>query len=207
MASDSNTLSDPKMLAAALALAWRNPETLAFANCLRALSIDAVEAANSEHPGAPMGMADAATMLFRDFLKFAASAPDEDPGVKSVHTIYDYYKSNEIGTVVMGASFRNVGQIKALAGCGNLAIAPGLRDDLGNDTAKLPQVLSLESANGIAPIPIDEPTFRFVMNADVMATEKLALGIRNFDADHKMLIALVAKRKESEPAFEASQCR
>lgn len=67
-----------------------------------------------------------------------AYAPDEDPGVKSVHAIYDYYKSNEIGTVVMGASFRNVSQIKALAGCDNLAIAPGLRDDLGNDAAELP---------------------------------------------------------------------
>ncbi|RCW80486.1 transaldolase [Paracoccus lutimaris] len=121
-------------------------------------------------------------------------APDEDPGVLSVRRIYDYYKSNGIKTVVMGASFRNTDQIKALAGCDNLTISPKLLDDLGNDTATLPRALSPESASGMAKVSMDEATFRWQMNADAMATEKLAEGIRNFDADHQMLIKLVAAR-------------
>ncbi len=121
-------------------------------------------------------------------------APDEDPGVKSVRGIYDYYKSNGITTVVMGASFRNTDQIKALAGCDNLTISPKLLDDLGNDTAKLPRVLSPENASGVARISMDEASFRWQMNGDAMATEKQAEGIRNFDKDHQTLIALVAQR-------------
>lgn len=120
--------------------------------------------------------------------------PDEDPGVKSVRKIYDYYKSNGIDTVVMGASFRNTDQIKALAGCDNLTIAPSLLDEMGNDPAELPRVLSPENSSGMAPIEMDEATFRWEMNADPMATEKLAEGIRNFDADHKKLIGLIAER-------------
>ncbi len=121
-------------------------------------------------------------------------APDEDPGVLSVRSIYDYYKSNGITTVVMGASFRNTDQIKALAGCDNLTISPKLLDDLGNDTAKLPRALSPENASGVAKVAMNEATFRWQMNADAMATEKLAEGIRNFDADHQTLIKLVAQR-------------
>ena len=121
-------------------------------------------------------------------------APDEDPGVLSVRRIYDYYKSNGIKTVVMGASFRNTDQIKALAGCDNLTISPKLLDDLGNDTAKLPRALSPENASGVAKVAMNEATFRWQMNADAMATEKLAEGIRNFDADHQTLIKLVAQR-------------
>lgn len=121
-------------------------------------------------------------------------APDEDPGVKSVRGIYDYYKSNGIKTVVMGASFRSTAQIKALAGCDNLTIAPKLLDELAADTADLPRVLSPEKATGLAPIAMDEATFRWQMNADPMATEKLAEGIRNFDKDHQTLIALIASR-------------
>ena len=121
-------------------------------------------------------------------------APDEDPGVLSVRRIYDYYKSNGIKTVVMGASFRNTDQIKALAGCDNLTISPKLLDDLGNDTATLPRALSPENASGMARVSMDEATFRWQMNADAMATEKLAEGIRNFDKDHQTLIALVAQR-------------
>ncbi len=121
-------------------------------------------------------------------------APDEDPGVRSVRGIYDYYKSNGIRTVVMGASFRNTDQIKALAGCDNLTIAPKLLDELAADTADLPRLLSPEAATGVAPIAMDEATFRWQMNADPMATEKLAEGIRNFDKDHQTLIALIAKR-------------
>jgi len=121
-------------------------------------------------------------------------APDEDPGVKSVRSIYDYYKSNGIKTVVMGASFRNVDQIKALAGCDNLTIAPKLLDELGNEIAELPRVLSPDNASGVAAVEMGEATFRWEMNNDPMATEKVAEGIRGFDKDHKKLIALVAER-------------
>lgn len=121
-----------------------------------------------------------------------AYAPNEDPGVKSVRGIYDYYKSNGIKTVVMGASFRNVDQIKALAGCDNLTIAPKLLDELQNEVATLPRILSPEGVSGVAAVEMDEARFRWEMNSDAMATEKLAEGIRNFDADHKKLIALVA---------------
>ena len=120
--------------------------------------------------------------------------PHEDPGVNSVHKIYDYYKSNNIDTVVMGASFRSSDQIKALAGCDNLTIAPSLLDEMGNDTSTLNQALSPNNTSGILPISMDEATFRWEMNADPMATEKLAEGIRNFDVDHKKLIGLIAAR-------------
>lgn len=121
-------------------------------------------------------------------------APDEDPGVKSVRSIYDYYKSNGIDTVVMGASFRNTDQIKALAGCDNLTIAPALLDALANDNDDLPRALSPDRASGVARIEMNEALFRWQMNADAMATEKLAEGIRNFDADHQKLIGLIAAR-------------
>ncbi|WP_299815653.1 transaldolase [uncultured Roseibium sp.] len=127
-------------------------------------------------------------------------APDEDPGVKSVRSIYDYYKSNGISTVVMGASFRNTGQIKALAGCDNLTIAPKLLTELENDTSELKRVLSPENATGVAAVEMGEAEFRWQMNADAMATEKLAEGIRNFDKDHKTLINLVAERMKASAA-------
>ena len=120
--------------------------------------------------------------------------PNDDPGVKSVRRIYDYYKSNGINTVVMGASFRNVDQIKALAGCDNLTIAPKLLDELENEVATLPRILSPDAPSGMAAVKMDEARFRWDMNSDAMATEKLAEGIRNFDADHKKLIALVAEQ-------------
>ncbi|KZM51852.1 transaldolase [Labrenzia sp. OB1] len=127
-------------------------------------------------------------------------APDEDPGVKSVRSIYDYYKSNGISTVVMGASFRNTGQIMALAGCDNLTIAPKLLTELESDTSELKRVLSPENATGVAPVEMGEAAFRWQMNADPMATEKLAEGIRNFDKDHKTLINLVAERMTASAA-------
>jgi len=123
-----------------------------------------------------------------------AYAPNEDPGVLSVRAIYDYYKSNGIKTIVMGASFRSVDQIKALAGCDNLTIAPKLLEILGNQDESLARVLSPETTSGVAAVSMDEAAFRWALNADPMATEKLAEGIRNFDADHKKLIALVAER-------------
>ncbi len=121
-------------------------------------------------------------------------APDEDPGVLSVKRIYDYYKSNKINTVVMGASFRTTGQIKALAGCDRLTIAPALLQELDADTAALPRALSPAGATGMASIPMGEAAFRWAMNADAMATEKLAEGLRNFDVDHQKLLAMIAGR-------------
>jgi len=123
-----------------------------------------------------------------------AYAPNEDPGVLSVRAIYDYYKSNGIKTIVMGASFRSVEQIKALAGCDNLTIAPKLLEVLGNQDEPLARMLSPETSTGVAAVSMNEGEFRWALNADPMATEKLAEGIRNFDADHKKLIALVGER-------------
>ncbi|MBS1301143.1 transaldolase [Loktanella sp. SALINAS62] len=121
-------------------------------------------------------------------------APDEDPGVKSVRRIYDYYKSNGIDTIVMGASFRNTDQIKALAGCDNLTISPALLDEMKQDTSTLTRALSPESAVQMDRIEMDEATFRWELNGDPMAAEKLAEGIRNFDADHQKLIEVIAER-------------
>lgn len=121
-------------------------------------------------------------------------APEADPGVASVRRIYDYYKSNSIATIVMGASFRNIDQIKALAGCDNLTIAPKLLDDLSHDNAHLPRALSIETAKKTGLHRMDEAAFRWEMNADPMATEKLADGIRNFDLDHQRLIEIVSQR-------------
>ncbi len=121
-------------------------------------------------------------------------APNEDPGVKSVRAIYEYYKAHGIGTVVMGASFRNTDQIKALAGCDNLTIAPSLLDEMSKDQSALARVLSPDQSRGVAPMQIDEATFRWQMNANAMATEKLAEGIRNFEADHRKLVTLIAAR-------------
>jgi len=120
--------------------------------------------------------------------------PENDPGVASVRTIYDYYKSNGIPTVVMGASFRNVGQIQALAGCDRLTIAPNLLAELDAATGDLPRALSPDQATGMAPIPMGEQDFRWAMNEDAMATEKLAEGIRNFHADTLKLYRLIGER-------------
>lgn len=123
--------------------------------------------------------------------------PEADPGVKSVRAIYNYYKSNGIATVVMGASFRNIDQIRALAGCDALTISPALLDELSQVGSELPRVLSPDNTTGMERRAMDEATFRWDMNADGMATEKLAEGIRGFDADHKKLVALIRKRMSS----------
>jgi transaldolase len=120
--------------------------------------------------------------------------PEADPGVASVRKIYDYYKSNGIGTIVMGASFRNIDQIKFLAGCDNLTIAPKLLEALSSDTSDLPRKLSAETAQTIAPIKMNEAAFRWHMNGDAMATEKLAEGIRGFDKDYNLLLDIVTKK-------------
>ncbi len=110
---------------------------------------------------------------------------DDDPGVKSVRRIYAYYKKYGYTTVVMGASFRNTDEIKALAGCDLLTISPNLLEEMSNDNSELKQILSPSYADKCEDekIELDEKTFRWMLNEDAMATEKLAEGIRGFTAD------------------------
>lgn len=115
----------------------------------------------------------------------------DDPGVQSVSRIYRYYKTNGFDTVVMGASFRNTGQIEALAGCDRLTISPELISQLAAETGTLQRQLSPEQV-GEARIKLDQATFRWAHNEDAMATEKLAEGIRAFAVDQHKLEALFA---------------
>lgn len=121
-------------------------------------------------------------------------APDDDPGVRSVREIYTYYKAHGIRTVVMGASFRSSDQIKALAGCDRLTIAPKLLVELENDTAPLQRRLLPSNPKGETLPPLTEPAFRWALNEDQMATEKLAEGIRKFNKDYKKLGELVSEK-------------
>jgi transaldolase len=122
-------------------------------------------------------------------------APDNDPGVLSVRRIYAYYKAHGVRTVVMGASFRNAGEIEALAGCDRLTISPALLDELAKADGPLPRRLNPASIGDAPPrMRLDEKTFRFQLNEDAMATEKLAEGIRQFVKDLYALRALVAAR-------------
>ncbi len=121
--------------------------------------------------------------------------PETDPGVVSVRKIYDHYKRHGIGTVVMGASFRNVGEIEALAGCDRLTISPALLDELAKAEGTLHRALSPLAGHSPAPREaLGEKAFRFQLNEDAMATEKLAEGIRGFVKDLNALKTLVAKR-------------
>ena len=112
---------------------------------------------------------------------------ESDPGVISVRSIYNYYKKFGYDTIVMGASFRNTGEIKALAGCDYLTVAPKLLEELMNSDEAVPKILDSASAKAEALDKVsyvdDEATFRFLFNEDAMATEKLAQGIRAFGAD------------------------
>ncbi|MFO7726243.1 MAG: transaldolase [Oceanipulchritudo sp.] len=120
---------------------------------------------------------------------------DEDPGVQSVTQIFHYLKHHDFPTEVMGASFRNIGQIRALAGCDLLTISPELLNELKASEEPLEQQLSIEKAKA-EPIPrmeIDEKTFRWHLNADPMATDKLADGIRRFASDTDKLSDLIEK--------------
>lgn len=110
-----------------------------------------------------------------------------DPGVVSVTEIYNYYKDHGYKTVVMGASFRNLGEIEELAGCDRLTISPALLEELKKDEGKLERKLIPTTDVKPAPEAITEQAFRWAMNEDAMATEKLAEGIRNFAADQRKL--------------------
>ena len=118
----------------------------------------------------------------------------EDPGVQSVTEIYNYYKKFGYPTEVMGASFRNTGQIIELAGCDLLTISPKLLEQLQNSEDSIAQKLDESSAKGmeIEKVVCDEKNFRWLMNEDAMATEKTAEGIRKFSADIVKLEALIA---------------
>jgi transaldolase len=124
---------------------------------------------------------------------------ETDPGVLSVRSIYAYYKTHSIKTVVMGASFRNIGEIEALAGCDRLTISPQLLDELAKSDAGLQRKLdpAARSADTPARMELDEKAFRFMLNEDAMATEKLAEGIRLFAKDLQTLREMVSKRLNS----------
>lgn len=123
-------------------------------------------------------------------------AAHEDPGVLSVKKIFNYYKKFGYKTQVMGASFRNIGEIVELAGCELLTIAPKFLKELENTEGVLVRKLNEEAArqSEIEQISIDEKTFRWMINEDAMATEKLAEGIRNFTKDLEKLEEQMAKR-------------
>ena len=119
-------------------------------------------------------------------------SPAQDPGVQSVTKIFNHYKTHGYNTVVMGASFRNTGQIEALAGCDRLTISPDLLDELGASDGELPEALSKAQAATQTGQPISESDFRFEHNESAMASEKLADGIRRFVADQVKLEAALA---------------
>ncbi|MBL0943194.1 MAG: transaldolase [Hydrogenophaga sp.] len=123
----------------------------------------------------------------------AANAGANDPGVRSVRRIFEHYKRHGIRTEVMGASFRNVGQIVALAGCDLLTISPELLAQLAASEAPLARALDADAARALdlPAVAYDEAGFRFALNEDAMATEKLAEGIRAFVADAIKLEALM----------------
>lgn len=118
-----------------------------------------------------------------------------DPGVQSVTEIYNYYKKFGYKTEVMGASFRNKGEILCLAGCDLLTISPGLLQELQESTDTVTQYLSEDKAktNDAEKISLDEKSFRLMLNEDAMATEKTAQGIRNFAADIVKLEQMLAQ--------------
>ncbi|HXJ60019.1 MAG TPA: transaldolase [Verrucomicrobiae bacterium] len=121
-------------------------------------------------------------------------AAAEDPGVLSVGAIYNYYKKFGHQTQVMGASFRNVGEIQELAGCDLLTISPPLLAELQKNTNPLPRKLNPETAaqSDLTKLELDEKRFRWLFNEDAMATEKTAEGIRLFNADAQKLEKLIA---------------
>lgn len=122
---------------------------------------------------------------YKAFLKVESIAPIDDPGVKSVTKIYNYFKHFGYKTEIMGASFRNIGEITELAGCDLLTISPKLLHELQSQDGELKRKLDPAAAKNlkIDRLHLDEKTFRWLHNEDAMGTEKLAEGIRHFTAD------------------------
>ena len=121
-------------------------------------------------------------------------APAEDPGVISVTKIYNYYKEYDYKTVVMGASFRNVGEITELAGCDRLTIAPALLKELQENSTALVRKLDYKGEVKAKPQPLTEAEFYWQHNSDAMAVEKLAEGIRKFAVDQEKLEAMLSAK-------------
>jgi transaldolase len=117
---------------------------------------------------------------------------ETDPGVLSVREIYRYFKQHGHKTIVMGASFRNIGEVLALAGCDRLTIAPALLDELDKQQGELVVHLQDNGATQAAPANLTEPEFRWALNEDAMATEKLAEGIRKFAIDQRKLEQVIS---------------
>ncbi|WP_394190036.1 transaldolase [Pseudoalteromonas atlantica] len=117
----------------------------------------------------------------------------KDPGVQSVTHIYDFFKKHDYKTIVMGASFRNISEIQLLAGCDRLTISPGLLSELAATDAPLTRQLTAATQTATAPEPMSEHAFRWEMNQDAMATEKLSQGIRQFAIDQEKLEAILAE--------------
>jgi len=122
------------------------------------------------------------------------ATPQDDPGVQSVTQIWNYYKRHGYQTVVMGASFRNVGQVLALAGCDRLTISPDLLGELEASDGEVPRALNDDGQRAAAGERLGEAAFRWQHNEDAMANDKLADGIRRFAADQRKLEALLAQR-------------
>ena len=123
--------------------------------------------------------------------------PADDPGVQSVTKIYNYYKKHDYKTVVMGASFRNISEVKALSGCDLLTISPNLLAELNNEKGvELKKNLNVETAKAqdIAKVNYDEKKFRWDLNEDQMSTDKLSEGIRKFAADAITLEDLIKNK-------------
>jgi transaldolase len=122
----------------------------------------------------------------------------EDPGVHSVQNIFNYYKKFGYKTIVMGASFRNTGEIKELAGVDFLTISPSLLEELYNSTDAVPKKLDADAAQALdlekKSFVDDEAAFRFGLNEDQMATEKLSEGIRKFSADTVTLLKVLEEK-------------
>lgn len=125
-------------------------------------------------------------------------APKEDPGVVSVTKIYNYYKKFDYKTVVMGASFRNTGEVLALTGCDLLTISPKLLAELEASTEAVEVAMCVEEAKKqeLEKINLDEAKFRWMLNEDQMATEKLSEGIRKFAVDQEKMDKMVRERLE-----------
>ena len=121
-------------------------------------------------------------------------APEDDPGVRSVQAIYRYFKEHGYTTTVMGASFRNKGEILALAGCDRLTISPALMDELAASDEPVQRRLAYDGPTLPRPEAMTEARFRWNLNEDAMATEKLAEGIRSFTADQIKLEKTLAER-------------
>jgi len=123
---------------------------------------------------------------------------ETDPGVESVRAIYNYYKKFDYKTIVMGASFRNIGEIKALAGCDFLTVAPKLLEELYNSNEPVPKLLDASAAKTLDQEKVtfvdDEAAFRLALNEDAMATEKLSQGIRAFGKDAVTLLKQLEER-------------